>query len=202
MFATCYLGLEVGCKILAALLRQALGVGTMLFFLSVVAGVSFVGMLFVYPLKENDKITQKTLSYYKVREGVQLLTKDPKMLLMLPTQMAFGFMAAFLNTYVAGAVKDKYDSGVVLYMSALIAGTATVFSSGSTFFQTHTGLKWPMMLLGATCFALEALAFLLVDNTDIVGALWSVALVYIAHGIGRGAFESTNKGVIAEFFPE
>merc|ERR1711871_1695691 len=54
MFATCYLGLEVGCKILAALLRQALGVGTMLFFLSVVAGVSFVGMLFVYPLKEND----------------------------------------------------------------------------------------------------------------------------------------------------
>jgi hypothetical protein len=162
---------------------------------------SVIGMTFVEDLKINSAKQEITsdLVLEKVSAAGKLLYTDSKMLLMLPTEFTFGFLAAFGNSYLQSEiVNEVIGNSAIGYFAGIIGVSALLVSLGSGFFIKYTGLKWPMMLFGACCYMYTVL-FLFLGPDDLT-QVWKLVLIYMAHGAGRGVWESTNKAVIADFF--
>lgn len=154
----------------------------------------------------------------KSSRAVDLMRTDPKCLLMAPTEMSFGFVAAMLNGWVNGvAVKEgigKHNIGYLIALSTTCAALASAFFSWftarSSQVQSNAGParagdwlfvgKRGPMLTGATSYAVFGLILLLLPLNEL--GQWRYLLpIYVVQGIGRGNFESTNKAVFADFFP-
>lgn len=154
----------------------------------------------------------------KSSRAIDLMRTEPKCLLMAPTQMSFGFVAAMLNGWVNGvAVKEgigKHNIGYLIALSTSCAAVSSAvfswYTTRSSQIQTNAGPakasdwlfigKTGPMLTGAVCYATFGV-ILLVLPLDELGQ-WAYLLpIYVVQGIGRGNFESTNKAVFADFFP-
>jgi MFS family permease len=154
----------------------------------------------------------------KSSRAVDLMRTDPKCLLMAPTEMSFGFVAAMLNGWVNGvAVKEgigKHNIGYLIALSTTCAALASAFFSWYTArsaqVQSNAGParvgdwlfvgKRGPMLTGAASYAVFGIILLLLPLIEL--GQWRYLLpIYIVQGIGRGNFESTNKAVFADFFP-
>jgi hypothetical protein len=134
----------------------------------------------------------------------RLLLRSTKMQLMMPTQFAFAFMAAFENAYVSPSITASVIGNASIgYFAGIVAGTAALIAFFAGVYIEHTGIKWPMMLLGGVAFIVELVPFLFADGkAAYFSPAWKLVLVYGAQGVGRGICESTNKAVIADYFPE
>jgi hypothetical protein len=209
LFATIFLSLELGSKLLAYGVKAALPEkGSMVLYIAFTA-VCLASVLGMYSAKdlrssaeqEKTPITQELILGKSIAAGRLLLT-DSKMSLMVPTQLAFATIATFLGSFVTPFITNKAigNSYVALFLG-VIAGVAAITSFFAGRFIKSTGLKWPMMTLGAVAFACVSLPFLFNTNVDSYAQTGKVLLVYIAQGVGRGIYESTNKAVIAGFFP-
>merc|ERR1712086_230668 len=76
---------------------------------------------------------------------------------------------------------------------------------------TATVLTWPLlylrqkfnvslvMMIGAVCFMFVAVMSYALEPGALRHVMW---LIYIVYGCGRAVWESTNKAVFAEFFPD
>merc|ERR1712217_637356 len=65
------------------------------------------------------------------------------------------------------------------------------------------GSKIPVLLFGSLCFILiGALSFVTAPHGRGPGGWgWGIMIFYILQGLGRGVYESTNKGIFGDVFP-
>lgn len=118
VFATLYLGLELGLKLVSSFVLSRPGwerAPTALFviYTCVALGAS-VGMLLVRPLREAQPppgappaaraAPRAEPGSPKLLLALALMQRDPKILLLAPINTAFGFMASLMNFYVNGVL--------------------------------------------------------------------------------------------------
>merc|ERR1740139_1610991 len=106
---------------------------------------------------------------------------DPKILLLQFTNITFGFGAAFLGL-----------------LSAVISLIGGVSARGFSFVTPHIG-KGPVIFIGAASFFLIGLFSLVFPDAEALG--FGAIVFPILMGLGRGVYESTNKGVFNDFYP-
>jgi hypothetical protein len=211
-FAIIYLGSEMTADYLASLIKHFLpgtkGNKVVYGSYTIICAVSVFGMMLaqdVRPAPERGSVKSLSLNMVtqKAAAAANLLMNDLRMVLMVPTQLAFAFVSTFLTAYINSEITAQMighaNLGLLLGEIAFIAGLTSFISER---FITATGLLWPMMCLGAFAFACVVLPFAIEPNPESYEAVWKVVLVYMAQGVGRGVYESTNKAVIASFFPD
>lgn len=143
----------------------------------------------------------------KATVAVALMRSDAKCLLMAPTEMSFGFVAAMLNGWVNGvAVNEGIGKENIGW---LIAGSTFCATASSSVFSWYSakpsgtgcfvGKPGPM-LTGAFAYICFSIVLYAVPVEDL-GQWRFLVPLYIFQGVGRGNFESTNKAVFADFFP-
>ena len=228
-FATYYLATEVGAKLLASLVMGSAwgGAGaehTVFALFTLLAGLSAMSLLWISPLQPQQAAADLNLvavgpepepgaaaaepselrgvgvgGSRKANSAVQLMRRDPKLLLMAPTQLAFGFAAAEQNGWVNGvAVTQGIGGQNIGYLIALSTAVAALASALFSSYTKGRGKRGPM-LLGAAAYTLFGLALMVLPLADL--GQWNCLIaVYSIQGIGRGSFESTNKAVLADYF--
>jgi len=135
----------------------------------------------------------------KVKAAV-VTWKDPAIFLLSGTNVTFGFAAAFMNGYVnANYTSKQLGSFAVAMLAAFTALTAAVLSRLFGPLSVAIG-KGPLVVLGAACFACIPLCTFVLGCCDGWG--WWLIVLYVFQGTGRAVYESTNKGVFSDFFPQ
>lgn len=199
VFAVYYLMFEVAFKLLSSVALQfelqawAIFVVCLLFGLASAAGAFALYNYGLAPGAVRPSVSGKLLA-------ALALWSDPALWCLSPTNLTFGFAAAFLNGYVnVTYTKVQLGTEFVGYFSTATAFLAAVFSQAFGFAAVRLGRKGPFVLIGSLCFiAIPALVLTIgLDN-------WNYGLIapYILQGCGRAVYESTNKGVFADFFPD
>lgn len=122
---------------------------------------------------------------------------DPVLWLLAPTNITFGFCAAYMNGYVNGAfAAPELGKGSIGFLGALTAIVAALLSRG---YGALGGGKGVAVAAGALSF------FCIPLCTSILGCCsgWGFGLVllYVLQGSGRAVYESTNRALFADFFP-
>ena len=146
--------------------------------------------------------TATSSSWYKATVTFQLLLRDRKMRYMIGLNAVFGLTSAFLNSYINGEVvqvvfHDK-DSEIVGLLTSWVPIVAAAMSLVFGRIHWHKG---HILSLGAVCFAMVVIPFVMFPD---VSRHWNAAMavaVYTFHGIGRATFEGTLKATFADFFP-
>jgi len=125
--------------------------------------------------------------------------RDPKLLLLQATNITFGFAVAWLGGYVGKNILSKaLSSGFIGFAGALLSALAAVLSRVLGRVSQRTG-KGPILLTGAVCFALLGA---LSKCGDPATWGWGALVFYALMGVGRAVYESTNKAIFADFFPD
>ena len=159
-----------------------------------------------------DSRRRRRSALYQVTVAGQLLIHDPKMKYMIGLNAVFGFVSAFLNSYVNSQIvpvalddpDSKYIGILSSWVPIIAAGASLLFgalTSSSTNGRMVRIEKGTILILGAVCFAGVALPFLFVPDPTQYGWV-SLLTVYTLHGIGRATFEGTMKAVFVDFFPK
>jgi len=142
--------------------------------------------------------------------GAIELWSDPKIWLLSFTNLTFGFSVAWLNGYVnanyqSDALSSVLDdpSTFLGVLGALIALVAGISSKLFALVSSDETKKMFVVALGALCFFLVgALSQVSYPNGKGPGGWgWGIVIFYVLQGLGRGVYESTNKGIFADFFP-
>lgn len=133
-------------------------------------------------------------------DALRLLLTNRKMQLMAFTNVSFGFLAAFLNSYVTG---DVIEDGKVGYYVAIIPLVATAMSIPFGYVAERTGRKAYTMLFGSLCFLAFIVAFASVaDPARDLRPAAALGPLFVAYGMGRAMWEGPNKAVFADFFAD
>lgn len=199
-FAIWYLSCEVVAKVLATVFVTyvELSIPTVFYLYSGVALVSAIVFLLVKPVS-STKIPSAVGFLDKLMAALRLWP-DPKIWLMSFTNLTFGFCAAFMNGYVnSNYAKANFGASFVGFLAAI---TALVAALGSKAF-TLVPNKATVVLMGSLFFI--TIAFIVqADKLHIVNLStwgWGLVVLYVLQGLGRGVYESTNKGIFADVFP-
>mmetsp|Transcript_39618 Transcript_39618/g.55020 ORF Transcript_39618/g.55020 Transcript_39618/m.55020 type:complete len:469 (+) Transcript_39618:234-1640(+) len=206
VFSLIYLAAELALKGASwGILRLPGGRPVCFAMFTTVAVVSSAGMLWIRDVEKHLNSSRSTPraapSFSRALEALQLLRSDVKMLLMYPTQMAFGFTSSFLTYYVTKDIVNKYfDEATIPLLASVISGTAAILSLPAGWAATRLG-KLPVVGAGLACFILVTLTFMLAEPQTL--GRWSVMVpLYVIYGYGRCTFEGQNKAVMADFFPQ
>jgi len=207
-FAAIYLFGEVALNLLSSVLVEAFGLAWLTVFTVyfVIAVVSVSGMLLVYehPADSDSDVGSfsNTNSPDKATAAWRVLTKDPKMICMVPFNLVFGLAASFRSSFVSSeVVRIALDDNKSMYVGALSAVTAVVAAVMSLIFGriSHVIGKGTILVIGSASFFLVAFPFVVFPDLTRWG--WaSVLCVYTLQGIGRSTFEGTLKAEFADFF--
>ena len=121
--------------------------------------------------------------------------------LLLPFQVMFGFISGFLNAYInARYVAIYLGDGYIGFLSAI----STIIAAIVSYIYAKISIRFEhgmyyVMLVGALSFFYGGLSVWLTSDTTI--GTWNfLGLYFFVFGFGRGAWESTNKVVVAAFF--
>ena len=105
-----------------------------------------------------------------------------------------------MNGYVnANYTSKQLGSFAVAMLAALTALTAAMLSRLFGTVSARLG-KFPVVCFGAVCFICIPLCDFFLGCCDSWG--WWLSILYLLQGSGRAIYESTNKGVFADFFPK
>mmetsp|Transcript_80996 Transcript_80996/g.153633 ORF Transcript_80996/g.153633 Transcript_80996/m.153633 type:complete len:437 (+) Transcript_80996:61-1371(+) len=126
------------------------------------------------------------------------LWSDPIIWLLSPTNLTFGFSAAFMNGYVNGSfTKQELGAKSVSFLAAISALSAAVFTRGFAPLSQIIG-KGLVICIGAVCFLCIPLSLFAFNCCHGWG--WSLSLLYMLQGAGRAVYESTNRAMFSDFF--
>lgn len=218
IFAAFYLGFEVLLKVVGSVTAtyasgEAGKYAIYILYTAIAVGSTF-GISTVRQMKQeedsNTTIANVDMTK-KVLSALTLLFTNAKCALMVPTNFAFGFAAAFITAYIQGGVvspirgdddnnddqQSQHDTRVLLY-SSIAVGVATLMSFPLHYLRKQFGSTL-VMVLGAACFVFVAVMSKALADGPLRHILW---LVYIVYGCGRSVWESTTKAVFADFFPD
>eukprot|EP00933_Yihiella_yeosuensis_P042565 TRINITY_DN37191_c0_g1_i1.p1 TRINITY_DN37191_c0_g1~~TRINITY_DN37191_c0_g1_i1.p1 ORF type:complete len:452 (+),score=38.70 TRINITY_DN37191_c0_g1_i1:24-1358(+) len=199
-FAFVYLSLEVASKLSFSAL-QAIGVQiwqTGFFY-------AFIGVFTLWMMSCVDRIGSRGTSTDGL--ATQFVSKilttaslwsDPLIWLLSPTNLTFGFCAAFMNGHVNARFASKeLGPQLVAFLAALTAATAAVMSQILRPLASRYG-KGVVICAGAMCFFFIPLCILQLECCSGWG--WRLILLYILQGTGRAVYESTNRATFSDFF--
>jgi hypothetical protein len=150
IFATIYLSLEVGLKLVASGIKEAWPgrTGSRIVYLSytLICAAAVVGMGYAKDLRTEDELKgkrvplTKALFISKAADAGRLLMRDPKMALMLPTQFAFATMATFFSAFVSPKIVNiVLSNAAVGLFSSVYGAVAAVIAHGGGAFIERTG---------------------------------------------------------------
>mmetsp|Transcript_13915 Transcript_13915/g.33174 ORF Transcript_13915/g.33174 Transcript_13915/m.33174 type:complete len:423 (-) Transcript_13915:90-1358(-) len=194
-FAFMYLLCEVGSKLGYSALQQ-FGVEPWAIGLVYVGlgGLAWVATFWVTSL-EVDGQTVNPLS--KVW-AVTSLWSDANIWLLSPTNLSFGFAAAFMNGYVnSNIARRELGPAWVGALAAITAATAALLSGPLGLLSKRVG-KGPLIALGASCFLCVPLCLFTLGCCEGWG--WWLIILYLLQGTGRAVYESTNRAIFSDFF--
>ena len=193
-FAFYYLLLEVFSKLgfsgLQALGLQVSQIGLIYFGAGV---LSLIGMTQVYDFRsaasDADPLSKAL--------AAASLWSDPTLWLLAPTNLAFGFCAAYMNGFVnATFAAQELGAEYVAFLGAVTALTAAVLAKAYGPLGAQIG-KGPIIVTGAVCaFAIPALTW-----QGCTGWGWFLISLYLLQGSFRAVYESTNRATFSDFFP-
>lgn len=195
-FAFSYLLLEVLSKLFFSVL-QAFGIDVWfiaaLYFL--LAMLSLVLMqIWIYDLPSGDTNAAKPLD--KALAAVSLWS-DPAVWLLAPTNLSFGFCAAYMNGFVnARFAAAELGQESVAFLGAITALTAAFLAKVYGPLSSKVG-KGSIISLGAGC----AIAIPVLTYGGCSGWGWSLLSLYFLQGSVRAVYESTNRAIFSDFFP-
>jgi MFS family permease len=203
-FAVIFLAGEVIVKLIATVLKlavplEASGETVWAFVFFLFSAFAFVCGAYVPRLKSLNCTPPAPPSESKLMIAIALMG-DARIWLLGCTNVTFGFCAAFMNGYVnEHYVKDSpvLSASVIGLLTAI---TAAVAGASAPLFKDLSGRlgQGLVVLLGSLCFLMIPLSVLL-GSPQNWG--WGIMVLYVAQGLGRGVYESTNKVVFADFFP-
>eukprot|EP00928_Gymnodinium_smaydae_P078732 TRINITY_DN62821_c0_g1_i1.p1 TRINITY_DN62821_c0_g1~~TRINITY_DN62821_c0_g1_i1.p1 ORF type:complete len:463 (-),score=42.16 TRINITY_DN62821_c0_g1_i1:196-1518(-) len=127
------------------------------------------------------------------------LWRDPKLWLLQPTNITFGFAAAWLGGYVSrNILSQALNLGFLGFAGAMLSGLAAILSKVCGLVSERIG-KGPVVAIGAIAFLMLGICSKFVGEPSTWG--WGVLVFYMFMGIGRAVYESTNKAIFADMFP-
>mmetsp|Transcript_48594 Transcript_48594/g.150487 ORF Transcript_48594/g.150487 Transcript_48594/m.150487 type:complete len:432 (+) Transcript_48594:56-1351(+) len=194
-FAFVYLLFEVGSKLAFSGL-QGLGLPPALigFLFLAVGALALLGMTRVYKLTAQSP----RVAILAKLGAVTSLWSDPLIWLLSPTNLTFGFCAAFMNGYVNGNfASQELGKSVVGFLAAITAATAAVLAQLYGLTSTKFG-KGPVIVFGAVCFLCIPLCLFVLHCCGGWG--WWLLILYFLQGSGRAVYESTNRAMFSDFF--
>lgn len=194
-FAFVYLGLEV-CSKMGFSGLQGLGVAPAIIAISyLVLGIASLGMIGTII---NFKSASPPASPWSKVLAAASLWSDPLIWLLAPTNLTFGFCAAFMNGYVnKNFASIELGNNVVAFLAAITATTATVMARALGPLATAIG-KGPVICMGAACFGSITLCLFALGCCKGWG--WGLIVLYLLQGTGRAVYESTNRATFSDFF--
>mmetsp|Transcript_68643 Transcript_68643/g.200890 ORF Transcript_68643/g.200890 Transcript_68643/m.200890 type:complete len:438 (-) Transcript_68643:135-1448(-) len=198
IFAVYYLMFEVAFKLFSSVALQLNFRPWIIFTVCLVCGIGTSFGTFTLLNYASAPGAKRPSACAKLTTALKLW-RDPAIWCLSPTNLAFGFSAAFLNGYVnATYTKVQLGKEFVGYFSTITAFLAAVFSQLFGMAAVRLGQKGPFVLIGSVCF-LAIPALVLIFGLD--GWHYALIVPYILQGCGRAVYESTNKGIFADFFP-
>jgi len=215
VFSTIYVGMEVIAKLFSSVVRDSWSDGGKVFvFMSylTLCIISAFAMTFAKKLprkEEDDDLMLKdekpscfALMLYKLK-AIKKVSSDPKIWLVAPLNLAFGYTASWVAQYLNGTIaKTTVGGDNVGYLTAVIPGYAALAGVPYAFLGRKFG-KGPMMVLGCLSFFTLGMIGWLVPLKTLENSGWGGMIgLYLIMGNGRAVFESTNKAVFADFFPD
>lgn len=220
-FAAWYLGLEVVLKVSGSLVaRYGSDSSTYTIYalysaIAVGSTILMTRVLEMVPMENVISGPAPEPGCGKITAALTLLFTNAKCALMVPTNVAFGFAAAFITAYVGGSVvapirdvdddddtteEDYHSSQVLLYSSLAVAVATFLALPGFGFHALREKAGTPIvMFIGAACFVVSPLISLVFKGYTLRHLLW---LLYTIYGAGRSVWESTVKAIFADFFNE
>ncbi len=186
-FASCYLGAEIALKLLSSLLmfwpcrdqwqgnlvtgrcpssavKHGSALGTVFAVYVAVATVATCTMTCVTDVRGSESSVPEarhaTHWSDKSLAALRLMRNDKRVLLLSMLNFAFGFSAAFVNTFITGVV-IPYSLGAdkVGYLISIIPLTAALAAMPIAALTERIGSKTPAMVLGGAAFACFYLPF-------------------------------------------
>uniref|UniRef100_A0A7S2N175 Major facilitator superfamily (MFS) profile domain-containing protein n=1 Tax=Zooxanthella nutricula TaxID=1333877 RepID=A0A7S2N175_9DINO len=200
VFAALYLSLEVASK-LAWAAMDAFDISSFVtsgLFL-VVGIVSTLLMRRVLPLGGCAGASAGSSPLSQI-QAVAALWSDPSLWLLSGLNLTFGFSAAFINGYVNAQFTAKQVGPWAVPMFA--ACTSLVAAILAKFFGVvgmRTG-KGFLLFVGAVSFFCIPSSFFALNRCG--GWKGWLIVLYFLQGAGRAVYESTSKGIFADFFPD
>lgn len=204
-FAFWYLLTEVAGKLLFSFLqvRKIMEVGQIGMLFTVMSVVSMCCLLCIDDLKREPKADAREAAgkkgaFDKLFAAVRLWT-DPRIWLLSPTNITFGFSAAYLNGYF-NARFEVPELGVE-WLGTLCAVTGlccAVLSKVYGILGSKFGKGVPIAI-GACSFG--GIPLLVLSLGCCKGWGWNMIIFYVLQGSGRAVYESTNKAVFSDYFP-
>ena len=193
-FAFSYLLLEVLSKLFFSVL-QAFGIdvwfiATLYFLLALLS--LLLMQIWIYDLPSGDSDAAKPLD--KVLAAISLWS-DPAVWLLAPTNLSFGFCAAYMNGFVnARFAAAELGQESVAFLGAITALTAAFLAKAYGSLKVGKGT---IISLGAGC----AIAIPVLTYSGCSGWGWSLLSLYFLQGSVRAVYESTNRAIFSDFFP-
>eukprot|EP00438_Fugacium_kawagutii_P007334 Skav235728 [mRNA] locus=scaffold280:855828:857354:+ [translate_table: standard] len=194
-FAFSYLLLEVlsklGFSVLQTLGIEVWGIAALYFLLALLSLVFM--QLWIYDLPSG---TTAAKPLDKALAAISLWS-DPAVWLLAPTNLSFGFCAAYMNGFVnARFAAQELGQESVAFLGAVTALTAAFLAKAYGPLSSKVG-KGSVIYLGAGC----AVAIPLLTYGGCVGWGWSLLSLYFLQGSVRAVYESTNRAIFSDFFP-
>ncbi|RYH24037.1 hypothetical protein EON65_17125 [archaeon] len=134
--------------------------------------------------------------------GRTLLT-NPKLCLLLPYQLCFGFSVGLLDTYVNGVIVSKYiGDGYIGLLAGITTLTAALLASPYSLCANRlSDGGYLVMILGGLCFCIGGVMLVVLSDQEL--AYWPIIITYyVIHGAARGVWESTNKAMVSIYFSQ
>jgi hypothetical protein len=210
VFTGIYMGFEVLMKILSSTLELERRKAHVYAIFCVLAGVATLGMMLVRNLKPVEIPRRFGAAQArwtdKAASAMKLLCYNKNCRLLAPMNFAFGFGAALLQYYGNKFIVTDYlqpknsKQSYVGFAGSIAVGSGALVSLFFGFLTKRIGKHVPMML-GNVCFFVVAISFL-VGSEKQLGTWTAVVPIYMVYGIGRGIWESVNKAINADLFPD
>jgi len=209
-FAFLYLSEELLMRLLSSVLLEfhIASWGTIFGIYTLIAVGSTLAMPYIYdyPTTEHDEDREHDhgSAFRKATVAAKLLRVDPKMKYMIGLNAVFGFVSAFLNSYVNGQVlpialedpDSRYVGILTSTISVVAAAMSLLFGKIGSLSNENNG---PILILGALCFGGVVLPFAIQPDATHYG--WLALLgVYALHGTGRATFEGALRSTFADYF--
>ena len=207
IFALIYLGVEALTKISATIIFLTCGNAAVFIVFTVYTAAAVLGaVLFVGCSDLGDKGSSEVTFAETLRgagDAINLLKEDRRLMFMMPYQWSFGITAAFVTFYINGTIiagSDSLGDTWVGLLSAIITVTGASMALPIAYISSQVG-KGPVMYFGGISLGFVGFITFFVSDATLGTFSWIVPLL-VVFGMGRGAWENTNKAVIADLYAD
>jgi hypothetical protein len=198
VFATSYLGLEMITKVIATIVFLSAPEKAAFVIFTIYTVIAVSSALVVTRLETLGETGSWDFDVAVIMKNTSaagmMLINEPRLTLIVPFQLAFGFASSFVPYYVFGTVvadSDQLGSTYVGLLSAVIVFTGAVTAIPAGWMANKYG-KPLLMTIGGTCLTIAGVAFVFFSDEEL--GTWKMIVPYlIIYGVGRGTWVCYNS---------